>query len=155
MSIIQQFILRFRDAFGQPRDLEIEKTHKGQYSLGIHQTRVIDPITKHAQAAEVGEYTDLHDITLTKDFLLSGFFVTGHTDAKFFMIIIKNNATQNKNISFSYVISNMTPQHMVTLPAPILLQENDRIWVFVQNRGQVPARMECSILELKDFSDES
>lgn len=98
MSLLQEFLLRWRDAGGNPRDLQVTDASDGGYRLSTREKGELSATEGSALSVSSGATEDIINKTMTGDTFISGFYVWGETDALFELSI--NGILFKKRINY-------------------------------------------------------
>lgn len=137
---LQQFLLRFRDPLGNPRDLQITDGSDGGYRLSVRNKGELLVRQGDAIAVPTGDTVNLVSRTTTDDTFVSGFYVSGETDAKF-------ELTLNGVTLFKKRINYFRREAYVWFDDPIYLSTGQTILLTVTNNNADLKDFEGSVFE--------
>ena len=138
----QQFLLRWRDALGNPRDLQITDGSDGGYRLSVLDKGEVLPHFGEALAVNNGDTAANYSALAATDMFIKGFYVWGETDALFELVI-------NGTYTFKKQIHYLQREDYIWFPTPIYVSAGQNYLLNVTNNGQNLKDFQGAIFELK------
>lgn len=137
---LQQFLLRFRDAIGNPQDLQITDGSDGGYRLSTREKGELITHYGDSLALPTGNTSNLIQLTTTNETFVAGFYVYGETEATFVFTIDGSNPMKKR-------INYFQREYYVWFPKPIYVAAGKELLLTVTNNNSDLKDFEGSIFE--------
>lgn len=139
---LQQFLLRWRDALGNPRDLQITDGSDGGYRLSTREKSEMLPHQGEALNINNAETAVIYTATAADDVFIKGFYIWGETDALFTL-------TLNSSLIFKKQIHYLQREDYIWFPNPIYLSTGQTYTLEVTNDGASGSDFQGAVFEVK------
>lgn len=135
---LTQFLLRFNDAFGNPRDLQIQPGADGGYRLSTHDKGYLQTVHSTATNVAINSTEVIYSAVYTEEKYVAQMYFNGDTDAIF--TVKKNGGVICKKKTWY-----MQQDFIYFFHKPIYFNAGDTILVEVKNIGVQTGDFECIV----------
>lgn len=133
-----QYLFRFLDSLGNPRDLQITPGSDEGYRLSTLEKGELSYDFAEVLALPVNVYSIVYQKTMTEPTYVPEIFLSGKTDCKF-TVSIDGNVVARKNLDI------FTKDFNLTFYKPLFLDVGQVLAVFVINNGTQTSDFETTV----------
>lgn len=135
---LQQFLLRFNDAGGNPEDLQIQKGADQGYRLSVHDKGYSVPTHSEITNVAINETETVYSEVFSTESFITQFYLNGNTDGIF---TIRRNGSIIARKKTWYMFQDV----LYYLHKPIYFAIGDTILIDVKNTGVQTADYEVIV----------